>query len=354
MKKLLLACLIVIPHQTKPNIKAIGAGASALGLYLFYRWFRQPATYKPTIENMNTVTIRRTQKKDIEPVINIDQLVRTIHEEGTSFEKTTVAHNNSLFEVKPGIAIDRQDDTVCIFSRGYAKVESIDSPVIKDFYDLTQYGGGAKGALIQCIDHIAPDAPIIGFDYFDNRRNFSMGGYRELECLDLVMDTIEKKNPNANIILIADCRGAGVALRHAAKKKSLIKALVLMSPFVSGRELSDHIAQNYLSYLPFNKTLLHTFFRTYYPCYFPEDHDTVHEQLKNIPADLPIFITHRKKDSLISPESLERLQHALEHNKKVQFFPVDDESAPHSKLTHLAYVQNRIQKFYQEHQLVTN
>ena len=326
----------------RANFKAVGTIAiGAVGFYALYSWFSKPGTFKPTIENINTVTIRKTNRPS-ELTINIDDLVSTIHKNGTTFEHVNVHHKDQCYDVHAGIAIDETDDTVCVFSRGYAKVESPNDLVNPDFYDLTQYGGGARGALIQCIDNIAPDAPVIGFDYRDDRRHFSMGAHRELECLNLVMKKVEEKNPNACIILIADCRGAGVGLRHAALQKTKnLRALVLMSPFVSGRELSDQIADNYLSYLPLRKQLLNTFFNIYYPCYHPKDHDKVHAQLKNIPSELPIFIAHRKKDTLISPLALARLRNSLEHTTKLQFLEIEDESAPHSKITHLPEVAKK-------------
>lgn len=345
--------LLILPHTVKPNFKIAGCiGIGSVGLYALYSWFRKPGGFKPTIESLNTVTIRTSKSSQSDSLMNVDQLIRTIYQKGTSFQETTVQHQNKIFDIKAGIKLDPTDTTVCVFSRGYAKVPGPDDLANPDFYDLTQHGGGAKGALIQSIDHISPDIPIIGFDYADDRRNFSMGARQELACLELVMKTIEEKNKETNIILIADCRGAGVALRYAAlQKDSHLKALVLMSPFVSGRELSDQIAQNYLPYLPFAKQLLHNFFRLYYPCYKPCDHDTIHEQLKNISPELPIFIAHRKKDTLISPEALERLRRSLEHNTKITILELDDQSAPHSKITHLQELQKSVHKFYQQHNL---
>jgi hypothetical protein len=352
-KKAVFLSLLFVSHTIYPNLKAIGAiGIGTVGLYAAISWFRKPGNFKPTIENLNTVTIRSSQSKSNEPTMNIDQLVRTIYQNGTSFQETRVAHQNNVFDIQAGIILEPTDNTVCVFSRGYAKVPGPDDLVNPDFYDLTQYGGGAKGALIQSIDNIAPNVPIIGFDYADDRRNFSMGARQELECLNFVMKKVEEKNSNANIILIADCRGAGVALRYAAMQKdNNLKALVLMSPFVSGRELSDQIANNYLPYLPFAKQLLHAFFRIYYPCYHPAEHDTVHAQLKNISPDLPILIAYRKKDSLISNLALERLRDSLQHSTKLSLIELDDTSAPHSKLTHLKELQKSIHTFYQEHNL---
>lgn len=353
MKKAVILLLLILPHTIRPNFKM--AGCISLGsvcLYALYSWFRKPGGFKPTIENLNTVTIRSSKSSQKDALMNVDQLIRTIYENGTSFHEATVHHHNKIFDIKAGIELAPTDNTVCVFSRGYAKVPGPDDLVNPDFYDLTQHGGGAKGALIQSIDHISPDIPIIGFDYADDRRNFSMGAHQELACLELVMKTIGEKKNGTNIILIADCRGAGVALRYAALQKNPnLKALVLMSPFVSGRELSDQIAQNYLPYLPYAKQLLHNFFRLYYPCYNPADHDKIHDQLKNISPELPIFIAHRKKDTLISPEALERLRKSLEHNTKITILELDDQSAPHSKMTHLQELQEGVHQFYQQHDL---
>jgi dienelactone hydrolase len=280
-------------------------------------------------------------------ITSLDQLVRYINVINEVPYRAHIEINDQLYTIFRGIHINSRDNIVFIFSRGYAKTNI---PGTND--NFIQRGACATAAYTQFKDGIVVNAPIISFDYDDGRDGFSFGQTNAINALQTVYDAVLEKNPSANIVLIGDCHGAKVALEIAVRHPKNLKALILMAPFISAHDLTNMIADNYLSYLPFSRTLLHQFFKFYFSQY-NEKKDLLEKRLRHISSDLPIFIAHRASDTLISMETIQKLEAILKKtgNTKLHLLVVKDSTYPHSKLTGNKEVQAGIHAFLRQYGL---
>lgn len=314
-------------------------------LLVFYCLHGLSKPPKHHLHTLNTLTIRQapcTQPKYT--LVTLDHLVRYINSNNEVPFRAHLEINDQLFTVYRGVRITPHDTTVFIFSRGYAKTNI---PGTND--NFIQRGACAVAAYIQLRDHIVTNAPIISFDYDDSKDGFSFGQTNEINALNFVYDAILEKNPTASIVVIGDCRGGKVALELAIKNPKNLKALILMAPFISARDLTNMIADHYIAYLPLSRTLLHQFFKFYFPQY-NEQEDTLAKRLQYVPAHLPIFIAHREQDTLVSMQTIKRLTRALKKtgNKNVRLLIIQDTTYLHSMLTGNHTVQYGINTFLKE------
>jgi len=283
-------------------------------------------------------------------VSTIEQLVRTIYLHKAVPQHTLLSINGRYFIVHRGLELHNQDKKVFIFSRGYAKTTQ---PGTND--DFIQRGAAAKAAFIQLQDSIVPyDYPLVSFDYDDGRKGFAFGQQKEINTLQTVYEAVLHKNPNIDIILIGDCRGGKVALEVATHKPKNLQALILMAPFISGRDITNNIATQHLKYMPGNKHILHLFFKTYFKTY-KDKHDNLAQRLSHIDPELPIYIAHRANDELISIDTINTIVSSLRQsgNKNVHLLITDDDSESHSKLTGIPEIQDGIAQFMHRYDILS-
>lgn len=322
---------------------------STLFIYPFAAYTHVKPPYIRNLNQVNALTMRKlTARPPRLAVSTIEELVRSIYIDNAVPKRTLLSINDQLFMVYRGIELYENDRSVFIFSRGYAKTTE---PGTND--DFIQRGAAAKAAHIQFKDGIVPeDSPLICFDFNDDRYGFAFGQQREIDILQRVYHAVLERNSDIDITLIGDCRGAKVALEVATKRPKNLQALILMAPFVSGRDLTNNIAMHHLSYLPLHKELLHHFFKAYFTNYH-QSLDTLAQRLHRIDPRIPIFIGHRTHDELISNESILALIEKLESsgNEHVHLVTTEDQSEPHSKLTEIPEIRDGIAQFIQEYQL---
>ncbi len=300
------------------------------------------------LHSCNTLTIRLTPTNHhSHKIIPIEQLVRTINATNEVPYRSYIEINTILHTVYRGVQITPQDDTVFIFSRGYAR-----STIPGTNDNFIQRGACATAAHLQLRDHIVNNAPLISFDYDDSKDGFSFGQTNAIIILQAVYDAVLEKNPNARIVLIGDCRGAKVALELITQPQKNLKALILMTPFISARDLIDRIAGKYLSYLPLSHKILHRFFKFYFPNY-NEKLDSLEKRLVNFPLDLPTFIAHRESDTLVGHHTIRKLEKILTTigSKNVELLIVQDTTYSHSRLTENKEVQESINTFLKKYGL---
>lgn len=367
---ILLIFVLSIPHQPlyaykKGVIVAVSIGISAAGLYGFYRWLRTEETFNPTIDNLNTLTFKNPyqatlsldqQQSPLIPSMSIDQLVIKINKNKTPQQAHILVPaqemgNAKTVLVQKGITTTLQDPTVFIFSRGYARTNT---PGTND--NMLQVGGCAMAAYMPIQDNIINNAPCITFDYPDRRRCFNFGQNKDVQCLKLIHEHTLKQNPNANIILVGDCRGAKTILNFATQKPKNIKALVLLSPFFSAHQLTEQVAQNYLSWLPCSSGFLHNFFKLWFPSYNPDTDKLFAANITSISQDIPLFIAHRNRDTLVSTEQVIDFIATLRQaeHKNIHLVATDDATARHSRLTPVKMVQQEVNRFFFTYNLPHN
>lgn len=361
MKKSLILVLLFAFSNTKPGAKLalLGAGVGASSLYFLYRYFRTPGDFHPTIENRNTVTLRAHESMHLEPQ-ELHTLVKKIKKNKLPEQSLTYI-NQTPYLVHKGVALQPEDDIVFLFVRGYAKKDGPSITIKKQMYDLHKTGGGLQGAFIQCHDGIVPHSyPIIGFDLPDDQKNFAFGGPKEIQSLQCIYDEICNQHNSAHIVLIGDCRGGKVALDWLTTQPKRIKAVIVMAPFMSGKELSDTLAENHLSSWPpfsyfdkqWSRTFLYEwFFKNYYPSYNAQ-YDTLYDRLASINPSIPILITYRKKDALVKEEVIEKISDILQKDHSLSLAYTHDTQAPHSKMTNLPEIKKAVHQFYKDHTII--
>ncbi len=362
MKKTVLLFLFLLGSQNnflcagaKFVIAAASITISTAGLFGLYHWLKTPAPFEPTIENIHTLTIKQSIFFDQDiPKLTIDQLISTIHNDQMPKKVHIVADEEykpiKKLLVEKGITTNKNDNLIFILSRGYAR-----SNKLGENDNFIQKGGCAMAAYIPIQDNIINHAPCITFDYPDSRRHFSFAQKTDLACLKMIYQKTLQTNPDAHIILVGDCRGAKAILSFVAQQPKNITAIVLLSPFMSARELTEQVARNYLSWLPYSSDILYNFFKLWFPNY-NEQEDNLIEYVSNIKKDLPIFIAHRKGDKLVADQHIANLVHHLRNtgHSKVHFLAVEDDTAPHSKLTPNKKLQFRVNEFFYAYNLPHN
>lgn len=366
----LIICALFIPHISlyaykKKIITAVSIGISTAGIYGFYRWLRTEETFQPTIDTLNTLTFKPTvqvcpldnqQQEPLIPSMSIDQLVIKINKNKTPQQALIPVPNQKMSDAKrilvqKGITTTLQDPIVFIFSRGYARTNT---PGTND--NMLQIGGCAMAAYMPIQDNIINDAPCITFDYPDRRRCFNFGQNKDVQCLKLIHEHALKQNPHAHIILVGDCRGAKTILNFATQKPKNIKALVLLSPFFSAHQLTEQVAQNYLPWLPYSSGFLHNFFKLWFPSYNPDTDKLFAANITNISQEIPLFIAHRNRDTLVSTEQVTHFIATLHKSKhkNIHLVTTDDTTARHSRLTPVKTVQQEVNRFLKTYNLPHN
>lgn len=347
-KKLILVCALISTtvYGSRTAIAIAATGIGLASIYAAYRWFHSPEDYKPTLKNMNTITFRPSSHIPSH-ILTIDELITEIHDHRPPHQANLII-NDKPYTVHRGVHLRSDDSIAFIYSRGYAKTNTLG-----ENDNFIQQGACAKAGHIMYHDKIIGNAPLISFDYPDDRRCFSFGQTIDVNCLSTIYRETLSSNPHLNIVLVGDCRGAKTALEFiVTHQPKNLKALIIMAPFISARDLTDKIAESHLASIPFSKTLLHAFFQLYFPAYDTHK-DNLFDKLDTIPHDLPILIAHRTQDTLVSNETIERLFLKLKGsgNPDVQLVTVDDTTEPHSKLTSNKEIQRSIGLFLKRHDL---
>lgn len=304
----------------------------------------------PSIESLNVITMKPVST--IPPLtksIEIDDLVAHINH-GNTPPHAIIANGPGAptqhIEMRSGVTNTKQDPVVVVFSRGFARTNTIGKNE-----NFLRKGGCAVAAFWPIRDGVIPThVPCVVFDYPDERKMLNLGQEMDQACLEFVITHVLKNNPDVKIVLMGDCRGAKAALAYAVKYPNNVQCMVLFSPFVSVKDLVTQIARSYVFWLPKSRSLLYKLFKTCLPNY-DDDADTQYDNLPLINPNLPIFIGHRSKDTLIGNDHMERLVSELKSsgNKKIHFLVIDDTSAPHSKLTTNREIQKGVNAFFKHY-----
>ncbi len=298
------------------------------------------------LEKINAVTIRPSSETKKHTNSNtINDLVKYINVFDTVPKHTYLQINDKVHKIYKGVRVSPEDTFVYIFSRGYAL---FNTPTKNEIF--VQRGACAAGAYRQLRDNIIINGPVISFDFDDDTDGFTFGQTRAINMLKAIYNEILNQNPNAQIVLVGDCRGAKVALEWATRRPRNLNSLVLLSPFVSAREISDHMGKNYLPSIL--RPLLYPFFKALLKKY-DEKKDDLYDRLSAIDPNIPVFIAHRMNDAVISLETVESLRQHLKDagNEKVDMIKVYDTTCKHSRLNGNKDVQKAVNKFYKKHKL---
>jgi len=317
----------------------------------------QTKQFSPNLQTLNILTFipasKSTMHIDDSKHIPLHKLVSMIQNNTIpSICKLRINKTNQQVLVHKGIAIDAQHDTVFICSRGYAKRDTMRT---HDELELVKRGGGAIAAHVLFKNNLIDNAPCITFDYPDDRVYFNFGQEIDIACLQKVWDSTIAAHPQVRIVGVGDCRGAKALLALATRHPKNLVALVLISPFVTTKDMIQQLAKNYLTWLPKSDKLLHAFFKCYFPSYDALQ-DTLLRQVHLIDPALPIFIGQRKNDYLASDRSIHMLVDRLRAagNNNIHLCMVSDNKATHSRIAPIVKLQQEVNQFLADYQLPHN
>jgi hypothetical protein len=193
----------------------------------------------------------------------------------------------------------------------------------------------------------------VTFEFDDDRRSFNFGQRGDLTRLSLIYEELAQTH---ELVLFGSCRGGTTLLNLLSNPdtpfKSSIKALVLESPSLSLAKLSEQVGKNYLGWMPGSGSLIHTFFKTWFPSYdahFP----SCLNQLANIPQELPILIGHVENDKVIAWSEIHDLVKGLiksGHNH-VYLARIVDPAITHARLNSNEQFRNVLNAFLAHYNL---
>lgn len=337
------------------------AGICAASIYGLTRLFSRPKKFKPTKKNLHIHVFEPPQLMDknqsMSGLVTFDQMVDTIHRGKRFKEKNLVVvdHHKKSYKkvtIHRSLKALKKYNTFFIASRGYAKSNV---PVLGDYLELTRDAGAAIEGHMLIKDNLVHNAPCITFDYPDDPRYFNFGQNLDVSCLKTVWHYATRKKDNPSIVVIGDCRGGKALLNFATTRPPELKAMILMSPFISDKDLIDQIAKNHIKWLPWSNHILFNFFKFYFPSFDPNQDDLIRKIHKIDPA-LPIFIGHRKNDFLVSDTSMKRLLHELKKagNQDLYLLVVADDNATHSRISPIAELQYAANAFLATYELPHN
>ncbi len=334
------------------------AGICGASIYGLTRIFSKPKKFKPTKKNLHIHIFEPARllkhNQEVSDSITFDQMIDTIHRGRKLKEADLVVtnhhkQNHKVVTIHRSLKVLKKYNTFFIASRGYAKSNI---PVLGDYLELTRDAGAAIEGHMLIKDNLINNAPCVTFDYPDDPLYFNFGQNLDVSCLKTVWNYTIRKKDNPSIVAIGDCRGGKALLNFATTRPEQLKALILMSPFISDKDLIDQIAKNHIKWLPWSNHILFNFFKFYFPSFDPNKDDLI-GKIHKIDSALPIFIGHRKNDFLVSDTSMRRLLQELKKagNKDLYLLVVSDDNATHSRISPILDLQYAANAFLAAYEL---
>ena len=189
-----------------------------------------------------------------------------------------------------------------------------------------------EASTLLCASHIP--ATCVTFEFDDSRRSFNFAQKGDLARLSLIYNELA---PTHTLVLFGSCRGGTTVLNLLSRPDTLykdsIKALILESPALSLKKLAQQVGSTYLNWLPGSPTLIHTFFKGWFPSY-DSNYPSCLSGLGNIPHELPILIGHVEHDKVIAWSDIQDLVSGLIKTGHTQVYlaRITDPSISHARL----------------------
>lgn len=323
-----------------------------LSFFIFFACGLHAARFKPSIESLHIHTLSTTKNVSKNKAVSIRNFISLSANPEKPPEKgliqirskTTKELSDTVIVAHKGIVLDPDTEVVFIASRGYTFNITLGEA-------LPRKGGGLLDAYQRFRDNVFHSAPVITFDYPDDREFFNFGQKLDQKCLDYVYRSVLEQCPKAKIVLFGSCRGAKCVLEYATKKPKNLSAIIVESPFISAKEMTLQIGMKYAPIIPGAAKLTYGIFKLYFPN-FKDSRENLRTRLHRIP-NVPIFIAHRTNDTLVSNRQVHDLVKLLKKSdhKELYLFTTPDESDNHARLMHLDPAQQAVNAFLQLHHL---
>ncbi len=314
--------------------------------------------FEPTIKNLNTITLIPTHLVGENATLSVAKLAHYIDtkafDEQLYLELRTQDEISKMWHVKPGITLEH-NDTVFVYSRGYAGAEHPEKP--NEDGKRKQRGmcaipkrGGSVVVGAQWLKNCIINGKCIMFDYPDTRSYFDFGLHNDRNCLDTIYNKLTKDT--SNIVFFGNCRGSKALLNFLAHSQpEHVRAVILDAPFLDLVQFTQEIGKNYGKRIPFSKDIAYKVINYWHPNYRLED-DLHINDLKLIPKHIPIFIGHLYHDALVSDKLIKDITKVLRDSGHIVYLLViDDANKSHSRLYQTPPFVKAVNAFLKRHNL---
>lgn len=328
-------------------------GVSLTGA-LSWSIFRRPSRKVPTLTSINTVTLTSRPQGSCKAANDVDatiaQAVKAFKDQSTELHHTVPLKNNREVHVTRGAPTHETGNYIWILSPGYKgrRPQKYQQEGIQlDSSVHETYG---------LLNTTEVPATCATFDYDDSRRSFNFAQKGDLKRLALVYNELA---PSHELVLFGSCRGATTLLNLLSQPDTLNKdkvhALILESPSTSLRTLAHQVGKNYVGWLPGSPTLVHLFFKVWFPQY-DSHYPSFLDNIAAIPHNLPILIGHVENDKVIAWDDIRILVKALVASGHTELYlaRINDPSISHARLSTNAQFQNILNAFLERYNIPHN
>ncbi|MFZ5954171.1 MAG: hypothetical protein ACOYT8_03705 [Candidatus Dependentiae bacterium] len=341
-------------RTTTALVTTLVTGATIYGI----KKLRTPTIIKPSLENLNVVTVVPQQ------ALLPSQTSYSLQEYIARFAQNKATDNDCIkvnnqdgkelyLNVLKGIQ-ETGHQNINIYSRGVAlgrnQVNDRAIQAGRQPQSLPPVGGAIIEVYKYMRDNMMHD-PCIAFDFPDQRwKNISFTQEPDQECVAFVYDQVAKTLPQKKIIEVGLCRGAGTNVRVEKETPSVT---VLESPLISFKDAIHSIGRaDVPRVIPFKGPFMYAMARLAFPSYNPEK-DNIFEN--DITVKAPLLLLHLVDDKVVSDEHVMQLLKAVKEkgNEHAYCFVLQDKTnnLRHALMSLAKSTQQVTNAFYAKYQL---
>ncbi|MEX0849370.1 MAG: hypothetical protein WD055_04015 [Candidatus Dependentiae bacterium] len=315
--------------------------------------------FNPTIENLNTITLIPTEyDQNGLSVAELAQQIDTGNDANNPLYLTLQTNDtvSKTWRVHFGLDVTNKEDTVFVYSRGYAGAERPEKPrrngkekKKRGLCAIPKRGGGVVVGS-QWLKNSIINGQCVMFDYPDTRSYFDFGLKNDQNCLDTMYNALVQRTEN--IVFFGNCRGSKALLNFLSRSQpEHVRAVVLDAPFLDLVQFTQEIGKTYAKRIPFSKDIAYKIITYWHPSYHESD-DLSLNDLKQIPTQTPIFIGHLYHDALVSDELIKQMVTTLrDSGHAVYLLVIDDHTKSHSRLYQTEPFVKAVNAFFKKYNL---
>jgi alpha-beta hydrolase superfamily lysophospholipase len=155
--------------------------------------------------------------------------------------------------------------------------------------------------------------PALTFSFNDALKRINFAQQTDLDCLERAYNCVVNNYSDKKIVLIGVSRGAATALKFLAERqRTNITCVILESPWDTIQNLTKHISNQYLTYLPGSAYMLNALAHS-----LPnvQSHQSeVIDAVNQLQTNIPIHIIYSTADKVVPPDGTANIIEALQKN----------------------------------------
>jgi hypothetical protein len=313
--------------------------------------FRRPNRIEPTLASIHPVTLTsQPHGKAGGMESSISQAVKAFKDHSVDLHHTVTLQHNREVLVTRGVPTTGTGNYIWLVSPGYKGQRP------QKYQQEGLHLDSCVHETYGILNTTEIPATCATFDYDDSRRCFNFAQTGDLKRLTLLYNELA---PSHNLVLFGSCRGATTLLNLLSRPdiqfKDNVHALILESPSTSLKNLAHQVAKNYVGWLPGSPSLVHLFFKFWFPQY-DAHYASFLDNLSAIPRDLPILIGHIEHDKVIAWEDIQALVKGLIATGHTELYlaRINDPSISHARLSSTTQFQNTLNAFLERYTIPHN